>query len=124
MSTINCKADSTAQLRNQVSGTSDCSHIVLSAPAYDLSDGQLTVAKNVTIIGRGAVLDAKANEEEPRHVLDLSRGVTAKLDGVVITGGYVTGEDDGAGIHAFYVTLDMIRCNLTSNRAVRGKPSG
>jgi hypothetical protein len=113
MTSVKCTANSAAQLRDQVSGASGCRHIELLESSYDLSAGTLTLSKNVTLIGDGAVLDGKGQV----RVLDVHDGVHALLHGIEITGGHATSAQNGGGILTSG-KLDMINCNLTKNTAV------
>ena len=64
-----------------------------------LVDGQLEVDNDVTIIGPGAS-NLTIDADESSRVFQVDSGVTATLSDFTITGGYVTGGEDGGGIYS------------------------
>jgi hypothetical protein len=66
--------------------------------------------KNVNIVGPGAnllTIQAQANANNPFRVFQINVGDTTTISGLTITGGYLRGLTDGAGIENFgKLTLD------------------
>jgi hypothetical protein len=96
-----------------------------TAGGIDLSDGELFIEKNVTLVGRDSRLDAKANQSDAspdnRRVMSVWGRVRVTLQSLVITGGFVNnlqGTATGGGIRNHLGDLTIIGCEITNNTAV------
>jgi predicted outer membrane repeat protein len=112
---MDCTANTVRTLQALVGEASDCRVITLSAREYDLSAGELEISRSVTLLGNGAVLDAKAVPGDNRRVLSVLEGIEVEMHGLHITGGY--NSYDGGGILTSG-TLTMTQCNITDNTAI------
>ncbi len=82
-----------------------------------LTNGQLTIDKNLTIAGPGASQLA-VNGNAASRVFYIKRGNTVTIAGLTITNGSVSGNDvDGGGIYNDHATLTVSNCTLSANSA-------
>jgi hypothetical protein len=78
-------------------------------------NSQLTINSDVNIVGRGAQL-LELDAQGGSRVFTVNSGVTASLSRVTITGGLVTGTNDGGGIYNSG-TLDLDSVVLVDNES-------
>ena len=110
---VDCVAADEPTLQEQVALSSSCTHIALTPTTYVLTT-ELKLAKNVTIIGNGAMVDAKGSADLERRVASVRAGVRVELRELVLKGGYAS----GGGAIGTSGNLIIIDCNVTQNSAV------
>ena len=115
-------------LRDAIAVAASGDTVTFAAPLFDTPqvidiNGQLEIAKNLTITGRGANLLTIRNVAAPSttsRVFVVSAGFTVELSGMTVTGGNVTG--DGGGIfNGGTLTLRFVHVtgNTTASRLWR-----
>ncbi|HEX6189236.1 MAG TPA: choice-of-anchor Q domain-containing protein, partial [Pyrinomonadaceae bacterium] len=83
-----------------------------------LSQGELLIDKNLTIIGPGASVVSVSGNGQSR-VFNVTAG-TVRIEGLTITGGRVSNDNGGGIRNGTGVTLTIANCTLTGNSTPQG----
>ena len=98
----------------------------LSGATFNLALGQLTILDDLKIVGLGASLTT-INAQQLSRVIDIARtGVDLTLDGVTVTGGKTTADqDNGAGVRMRWAgTLTLNQSVVTGNTTIGNRALG